>query len=178
MRLDREALYSLIIQPAALHTASLTPGDHVIDAFCGAGGSSIGFARAGKLVTAIELDPERLAMAKYNAELFGVAEKISFIHGDALELLPTLEPSTLFLSPPWGGPEYTKRPLFTLECFQPDGRDLMKLALQCAESIVMQLPKNFDFNELKQFDRDVLVSMDRYGGALLSYTAVITKPQT
>lgn len=37
MQLDAEALYSLIIQPLALQTASITPGDQVIDALCKAG---------------------------------------------------------------------------------------------------------------------------------------------
>lgn len=173
MRLDAEALYSLVVQDAAIQTAKLSPGAHVLDPFCGAGGSAIGFARAGKVVTAVELNPERLAMAKYNAALFGVQDKINFIEGNALDLIPRVDADTIFLSPPWGGPDYTKRPLFTFECFNPNGNELMNLALRSGKDIVLQLPRNFDFNEFKHFERSVSISEDRLGGHLLSYTAVV-----
>lgn len=173
MNLDVEALYSLVIQASALRTANITPGEHIVDAFCGAGGSAIGFARAGKSVTAIELNPTRLEMARRNAALFGVSDRITFIGGDSLELLPKLEGDTFFLAPPWGGPEYTKRPLFTLECFSPDGNQLMNIALRCRKHVCMQLPRNFDFNEFKRFEIGVSISEDRINGELLSYTAII-----
>ncbi len=176
MRLDKEALYSLVVQSAALRTAAITPGQHVIDAFCGAGGSAIGFARAGKMVTAIEINPERLEMARYNAKLFGVSDRIQFIEGDSLEILPTLQPSTVFLSPPWGGPEYTRRKLFTLDAFNPRGEVLLNLALKHGEPVVMQLPRNFDCNEFTKFRVEVAISEDRLGDELLSYTAVL-KPR-
>lgn len=175
MRLDKEALYSLVIQPSALQTATITPGNHVIDAFCGAGGSAIGFARQGKTVTAIELNQDRLAMARYNAQLFGVADKITFLQGDSLELIPRLDGDTIFLAPPWGGPEYTKRPLFTLECFSPDGDQIMNISLRCGKNVVMQLPRNFDFNEFKRLEVGVSITEDRVNGELLSYTAVVQK---
>ena len=173
MHLDEEALYSLIIQEAALAVARQTPGSHVIDAFAGAGGSAIGFARSGKRVTAIELDPTRLEMARYNARLFGVADSIEFIHGDALEILPTSPGDTVFPSPPWGGPEYTRRDLFTLSCFSPPGDRILEAVLQTKKNIVMQLPKNFDFNELRCFPGAWAVTPDIISGKLLSYTLVV-----
>lgn len=173
MQLDAEALYSLIIQPLALQTASITPGDHVIDAFCGAGGSAIGFARSGKRVTAIELEPKRLAMAKHNAALFGVQERIEFIHGDSLKLIPTLSADAIFLAPPWGGPEYSTRERFTLECFHPNGNLILKVALLSEAAVVMQLPRNFDFSELGKLQRKLSLSEDLFDGKVLSYTAVL-----
>lgn len=77
---------------------------HVIDACCGAGGNAIGFARAGCSVTAIEIDPSRLAMAKHNAAIYGVAERIEWLHGDARTLLPGLslsKESLWFIDVPW-----------------------------------------------------------------------------
>ncbi len=172
MELDAEALYSLIVQEAALRTAAVTPGNHIIDAFAGAGGSAIGFARSAKKVTAIELHPQRLEMAKKNATLFKVADRIDFIHGDALVLLPTLPGDTVFLSPPWGGPGYSKRPLFTLDCFFPDGNLILDAVLQTGKNIVAQLPKNFDFNDLKRLPGGFAVYPDTAGVHLLSYTMV------
>lgn len=51
----------------------------------------------------------------------------------------------------------------------------MNLALRSADTIVMQLPRNFDFNEFKRFGVAVSISEDRVQGELLSYTAVIRK---
>jgi len=175
MKLDAEALYSLVIQESAVATALKTPGNHIIDPFCGAGGTAIGYARAGKTVTAIELDPVRLEMAKYNAALFGVADKIEFIQGDALEIWPRVSADVVFLSPPWGGPSYSKMELFTLDHFVPSGHKLLTLADRLKMNVVMQLPRNFDFNEFKKFSWDVAISEDRVEGHLLSYTAVLSR---
>src|SRR4029079_8099373 len=69
---------------------------------CGAGGNAIGFARAGCKVTAIESDALRLRMARHNAALYGVERRIAFVHGDARELVPSLQADLLFVDPPWG----------------------------------------------------------------------------
>ena len=51
----------------------------VVDACCGSGGNTLGFARAGCSVTAIDLEPERIdAEARHNAQLYGVAERVRF----------------------------------------------------------------------------------------------------
>lgn len=173
MKLDVQALYSLVIQEMAAHTAAVTPGDVVVDAFCGAGGSAIGFARAGKRVTAIELDGDRLEMARYNAALFGVADRITFIEGDAVRLLPTLKADTVYLAPPWGGPDYTKLSLFTFDHFEPNGNRLMELALQHFTHVALQVPKNFDLNECKRYRSGASIYEDRWNDELLSYTVVM-----
>jgi len=74
----------------------------VIDACCGVGGSAIGFARAGCEVVAIEPDPERLAMARHNAALYGVSKRILFLRGRAEDLLGQQSGDLVFLDPPWG----------------------------------------------------------------------------
>lgn len=82
----------------------------LIDAFAGAGGNTIAFAKSNrwKRVYAIEKDRETLKCAKHNAELYGVADKITWFVGDCFELLQNqlkdLAPySVIFGSPPWGG---------------------------------------------------------------------------
>ncbi|MCJ1369744.1 hypothetical protein MMC20_000956, partial [Loxospora ochrophaea] len=81
----------------------------IIDAFAGAGGNTIAFASSTKWkrVYAIEKDPQVLACAKHNAEVYGVSDKISWYLGDCFEIireqLPELgEYSVIFASPPWG----------------------------------------------------------------------------
>jgi SAM-dependent methyltransferase len=106
--LDAEARRSLTPEALALALGRRARGAHVLDAACGAGGNAIGFARAGCRVTAVELDAARLAMARANARAYGVADRIRFIVGDALDLVPTLAAELLFVDPPWGE-RYDKR---------------------------------------------------------------------
>lgn len=171
MKLDEEGLFSLALESVAIDIAKKTPGDLIVDAFCGVGGMSIGFARAGKNVIAIETDNMRLEMAKYNASLFGVADKIEYIHGNCLELLPTTNPDSIFLDPPWGGTDYNEIKKFRLSNFEPDGTILLNLSFSITDSVVMRLPKNFDFQELDYFERKYEIESNILDGKLLHHCA-------
>lgn len=107
-RATGEGHYSLTPEVLALELGQLARGASVVDACCGSGGNAIGFARAGCAVTALELDPGRLAEARHNAALYGVQERIEFRLGDARPTVPTLRAELLFVDPPWGA-EYDKR---------------------------------------------------------------------
>lgn len=107
----------------AQHVADAAPSNKaiIIDAFCGVGGNTIAFALSGKWkrVYAIEKDAATLACAKHNAEIYGVADKITWFHGDCFELLGVVDTNPaatvgalkaiasqygiIFASPPWGG---------------------------------------------------------------------------
>jgi trimethylguanosine synthase len=71
----------------------------------------------GKLVIAIEIDPVRLACARHNAKIYGVEHRIEFILGDSISFLEStrLKPDAIFLSPPWGGPQYLKAPVYEVD---------------------------------------------------------------
>lgn len=62
-----------------------------MDAFAGVGGNAIQFALTCDRVIAVELCPHRLELARHNAQVYGVAHKIEFVHADFLELAATLE---------------------------------------------------------------------------------------
>lgn len=92
----------------------------IIDAFCGAGGNAIQFAFKcergthsaeilvtieieSKLVTSvigIDIDPQKIELAKNNAKVYGVDDRIEFIVGNFMELAPSLKADVVFLSPP------------------------------------------------------------------------------
>jgi SAM-dependent methyltransferase len=101
-RLDEEGRYSLTPEALALAIGERAAGRRVIDAGCGAGGNAIGFARAGCAVVAIERDAGRLADARHNARLYGVADRITFRAGAVDAVLPGLSSDILFVDPPWG----------------------------------------------------------------------------
>lgn len=102
VRLDDEGQVSLTPEALALALGAPLAGKVVVDATCGAGGNTIGFARAGASVIAVEQDTGRLAHARHNAGIYRVAERIRFVRGDARELVPTLRADVLFVDPPWG----------------------------------------------------------------------------
>lgn len=116
-RLDREGKISLTPEALALEIGERARGMRVIDAFAGAGGNAIGFARADCEVTAIEIDAARLSMARHNAELHGVADRIEFLRGDARDIVAERNADLLFLDPPWG--EHYDRERVTIEALEP-----------------------------------------------------------
>ena len=134
IRADKAA--KLMLTPASLawRLGQRYAGRSVVDVGCGAGGNTIGFARAGCRVTAIEPDAERLAMARHNAQIYGVAERIQFVHGDDRRLPPS---DFVFVDPPWG--EEWPRDRCGLEQFDLLGRVMSRAAL-----LVAKLPPSFD----------------------------------
>jgi trimethylguanosine synthase len=139
MRFDEEGLFSLTPQKVAAEIADKTSGDLIVDAFCGVGGSAIGFALRGKNVIAIDNDFDRLSMAKSNSEIFGVSSKIEFVVGDCMQILCSLKPDSIFLDPPWGGTDYGRITKFKLSNFEPDGKKLLDLSFSITNSVVMRL---------------------------------------
>jgi hypothetical protein len=103
-RVDAIGRISLTPEVLAMRVAAWAEGRPVVDAGCGVGGNAIAFARAGSRVCAIEADAERLALARHNAGVYGVAEAIEFVHGDARELVVARRDpeAILFVDPPWG----------------------------------------------------------------------------
>lgn len=65
-------------------------------------------------VIAIDIDPEKLRLAKINATIYGVADRIEFVLGDYLKLASHLKADVVFLSPPWGGPDYQHSDIYDL----------------------------------------------------------------
>ena len=90
----------------------------MVDGFCGVGGNSIQFALTCERVIAIDIDPEKIRLARHNARVYGVEERIEFIVGDFFKLIPSLRGAdVIFLSPPWGGPEYLSEDVFDIQAW-------------------------------------------------------------
>ena len=123
----------------------------IVDGFAGVGGNAIQFALAGHFVIAVEIDAERLVMARHNARVYGVEERIEFLVGDFMRLAKSLRADVVFLSPPWGGPEYSKVAKFSVKHgMRPDGHRIFDAARQITCNVVYYLPRNVDTDELAQ----------------------------
>jgi len=68
-------------------------GKRVLEIGCGLGTDTINFARAGARVTAIDLSPASLDLARRRAEVFGLDDRIQFVEADAERLADYVEPA-------------------------------------------------------------------------------------
>ncbi|KAI5616919.1 trimethylguanosine synthase, partial [Silurus asotus] len=177
VKLDHEGWFSVTPEKIAEHIAQRVQVESrtlvIVDAFCGVGGNAIQFALAGNAVIAIDIDPVRLALAQHNAAVYGVSERIDFIQADFLQVAPRLRADVVFLSPPWGGPEYLSADVFNIKTMMsPDGYpspenlvtagtciltkflnlfftfEIFRLAKMISENIVYFLPRNADMEQI------------------------------
>ncbi|EDW68414.1 trimethylguanosine synthase [Drosophila virilis] len=150
--LDRESWFSVTPEKIAKQTARRLAGDVIVDAFCGCGGNAIQFANTCSRVIAIDIDANKLAMAKQNALIYGVAHKIEFVHADFLQFASStrLRPDVVFLSPPWGGPDYLKQATFDIEqhLLPLGASQLMQHARRLTENIGFFLPRNSNIQQV------------------------------
>ncbi|THH28369.1 hypothetical protein EUX98_g5812 [Antrodiella citrinella] len=131
--LDEEGWYSVTPELIADQIADRCRCGTVLDAFCGVGGNAIAFAKTCERVIALDTSPVRLALARHNAALYEVADRIEFILTDYISFaksyltLPDAKRhrkiDVVFLSPPWGGPEYLSGTP-TLPSTDTEGRDV------------------------------------------------------
>ena len=61
-------------------------GKKVLEVGCGIGTDTMNFARAGALVTAVDLSDQSLSLARQRAKVFGLEERITFHQADVEEL--------------------------------------------------------------------------------------------
>ena len=101
-RLDDEGKMSLTAEAIALELGERAAGQSVLDCCGGCGGNAIGFARAGCEVTLVEPNAKRIEMARHNARLYGVEDRIRFVRATAQEVAASETADLLFADPPWG----------------------------------------------------------------------------
>ena len=122
----------------------------------------------GLRVLAVDIDPEKVAMARHNAGIYGVADRVTFLVADSIALLAALgglKNALVFLSPPWGGPGYLSlhetdfrlqdiqvrssvRPNDNGDSICVNGADLLRLARAVTPNVVYFLPRNISTDHL------------------------------
>ncbi|KAJ2615550.1 Trimethylguanosine synthase [Coemansia sp. RSA 1365] len=171
IKVDEEGWYSvtpeIVAEDTALRIAQLYNRSRdntddrygrlcVVDAFCGVGGNTIKFASWCEHVIAIDIDLGRLEMARHNAQIYGVEDRIEFILGDFYQLAPMLQADVVFLSPPWGGPEYTSAPIFDLDTMPfHSAREWLDRARLVSNNIAYFMPRNCNPQQLADIFPDV-----------------------
>ena len=61
-------------------------GKKVLEIGCGIGTDTVNFARKGAMVTAVDLSPQSLDLARKRVEVFGLQDQVQFYSGSAEEL--------------------------------------------------------------------------------------------
>ncbi|EPZ36047.1 hypothetical protein ROZALSC1DRAFT_27871 [Rozella allomycis CSF55] len=153
--LDTESWYSVTPEKIAEYIASRCDSEHVIvDAFCGAGGNTIQFAKHCKK----DIDPIKIELAKNNAKVYGVLHKIEFLIGSffdhvILEEILGHKIDGVFLSPPWNGPSYLNSDVY----YQHDMMNgygtekIINYARQISHNLILYVPRNSLIEELESF---------------------------
>ncbi|KAI1265998.1 RNA cap guanine-N2 methyltransferase [Xylariaceae sp. FL1019] len=175
--MTEDAWYGVTPEPVAiriaqdLHTLISSNKRIIIDAFAGVGANSISLAmeyeednctpRWDKVI-AIELDAATLACAQHNAALYGVAEQITWVLGDSFKFLDLLtnDPqqledvlqvdiakTTIFASPPWGGPGYRTDDIFDLSTMEPYNLTKLHEAYKLMDH-ALYLPRTSDLRQI------------------------------
>lgn len=93
----------------------------------------------------------KIELARNNAEVYGVSDRIEFVVGDYYALAPTLKADVVFLAPPWGGPTYKRNKTFDLGNIMPNyggGEHLYEVTHQITKNIAYFLPKNIDVKQV------------------------------
>ncbi|KAF8577896.1 S-adenosyl-L-methionine-dependent methyltransferase [Ramaria rubella] len=178
--LDEEGWYSVTPEGIADVIAEKCRCDTVLDAFCGVGGNAIAFARTCERVIAMDTSETRLRLARHNAIIYGVQDRIEFILGDYVSFANTYVSlpersrtaiDVVFLSPPWGGMDYTlspqkqqprkegdvdgdtlpEDPSYSLERIRPlHGADLFHLTRRITPHIAYYLPRHTNLQQVSE----------------------------
>ncbi|WFD32325.1 putative diacylglycerol O-acyltransferase tgs1 [Malassezia sp. CBS 17886] len=122
--LDEESWFSVTPEAIAYRIATQCSCAVALDGFCGAGGNVIQLAITCGHAVGIDIDPVKLAMARHNARIYGVEDKITFLLGDFCEFARDSARGDAageaaerrwqgwhrrdvdLYSPPWGGVDY------------------------------------------------------------------------
>jgi SAM-dependent methyltransferase len=86
-------------------------GKRVLEVGCGLGTDTINFARAGALVTAVDLSERSVELARERANVFHVADRIDFVVADAERLSQFVKPQPYDLVYSFGVIHHSPNPL-------------------------------------------------------------------
>ncbi|CAK8993488.1 unnamed protein product [Durusdinium trenchii] len=152
IRMDPGAWFEVTPESVARHIADRFQYDTVVDGTCGVGGNAIQFAMTSRSVVAVDTDAQRLADARHNARIYGVADRIRFVHDDFVKFADNYTGApvdAVFLSPPWGGPGHLDCPHFSLRDVQvPDIMQLFAAAAKLCPRVALYLPRHTDLHEV------------------------------
>jgi 16S rRNA G966 N2-methylase RsmD len=139
----------------------------IIDYTAGVGGNILSFCKFFQYVYAIEIDKLRCDYLINNIDIYGY-KNISVINDCAIKIhnnkLIEINPSVIFLDPPWGGNDYKNSDILLLKLGEMKIEELIidicnKFSLSnieftknnCNKLIILKLPRNYDIEFLYNY---------------------------
>lgn len=172
IQLDAEGWYSVTPEKVARQIANRFKGKTVVaDFFSGPGGNCIQFALNGSVVIGIENSEHRIKMALNNAKVYGVRHLMEFIHGDVFEVIPMLRKNVgaieaIFMSPPWGGPEYLDQEVYDVSRF----KKAVEGARLITKNIAVLVPRNVRAEDVVRIYGECEIEQNMLGGKMKTQT--------
>lgn len=125
-------------EAAAAYRAERLKCKVIADLGCGIGFQALAFAKECGKVYAVEIDGQKLASAKKNAEILGL-KNIEFVHGDILDekVIGRLKDAEIVFCDPERLPEESKRSVVTIK---PSIPELLKKYSAVTENIAIEFP--------------------------------------
>lgn len=149
MFFTREALEQSSGEVVSIYRAErFGEGCRVLDLACGIGGDTIGLARHC-FVTAVDRDPVRLLMARRNMEVYGLADRVTFLCADVTEI--PLDADAAFLDP--SRREYGRR-VVRLSEISPS-IDFIHRMVDAIPNSAIKLSPATDYSELESLGAEV-----------------------
>ena len=90
-------------------------GRRVLEIGCGIGTATISFLREGATVTAVDLSGESLVLARRRAEVYGLADRVTFVEADAERLSDIIAPEPYDLVYSFGVLHHTPHPVKAID---------------------------------------------------------------
>ncbi|MGD2120925.1 MAG: methyltransferase domain-containing protein [Gemmatimonadota bacterium] len=123
------------------------PASRVLETCTGGGFCTIALARVAQHVVSVEIDPAHQEQARENVARAGLAHKVSFVLGDALNhqlLTSHLPVDAAFLDPDWAvtGPEHVFR--FRESNTRPPADLLLQETFKLTRNVALVLPPFID----------------------------------
>ena len=129
-------------------------GGSVLDIFAGVGQMAYSYAKAGCHVQAVDNDRTTAGVAVRNMALAGLASVVEYRLGDGPATLASAVNtgqrfSIVHLDPPWRGTyQYDLTRPFMLEGLAVDVQELVRLGLESARVVVLNLPHNASSSQI------------------------------
>eukprot|EP00826_Nyctotherus_ovalis_P022256 TRINITY_DN17314_c0_g2_i1.p1 TRINITY_DN17314_c0_g2~~TRINITY_DN17314_c0_g2_i1.p1 ORF type:complete len:245 (-),score=27.12 TRINITY_DN17314_c0_g2_i1:60-794(-) len=91
-------------------------------------------------------------MSFNNAQVYKVQDRIRFINKNFLELDKQadfiLPPTVVFVSPPWGGVNYSKVDVYNFNTIRPNFELIVRKSLELSDNLVLFLPRSINLSQL------------------------------
>jgi hypothetical protein len=167
--MDKESWYSVTPEEISDYISSIIPdslNSTILDGFCGCGGNIISFSKNFKKVFANDLFESKINMTKNNTKIYDCPDNIKYYNTDYFDLnLNNEKIDYVFLSPPWGGPEYKNDKTYSMKKWiNPDVEKIIEKSLSFSKNIIFYLPRSTDLvelaNLLSKYDKEGIQSVD------------------